>query len=272
MKITCNGDNITVEIGGMTFSFPPDWQEDIVKAGVQREKADAWEARCAELEQELRDAQETSNGLAEIIVARDSELRTFNKTVQKLEQELREVQGKLDESVKCEARMGLENSKLRSQIEELQDRIHEMDWTIAKYDDENRELKKRNDRLWIQNRNMGERQESASVPFSLNDWARRIHENAVAHGWWETGDRPLPEILMLCVTELAEAMEEYRNGKPLIYDGEDGKPEGIAVEMIDCIIRILDWMGHNNVDVDNEVDTKVTFNEGRPYRHGGKKA
>lgn len=36
----------------------------------------------------------------------------------------------------------------------------------------------------------------------LNELAAAVHENAVAHGWWEQ-ERELPEILMLCVSELA---------------------------------------------------------------------
>jgi hypothetical protein len=48
----------------------------------------------------------------------------------------------------------------------------------------------------------------------LNELAAAVHENAVAHGWWEQ-ERELPEILMLCVSELAEALEEYRSGRRL---------------------------------------------------------
>lgn len=50
----------------------------------------------------------------------------------------------------------------------------------------------------------------------LNELAAVVHENAVAHGWWEQ-ERELPEILMLCVSELAEALEEYRSGRPVLY-------------------------------------------------------
>lgn len=123
----------------------------------------------------------------------------------------------------------------------------------------------------------------------LNDLAREIHENAVAHGWWEEA-RGLPEILMLCVSELAEALEEYRDGKPLFYHDCPGlplcaedeaapacdacpptKPEGVAVELADCVIRILDYCGHAGIDIEKAIRVKHEYNKGRPYRHGGKK-
>ena len=47
-------------------------------------------------------------------------------------------------------------------------------------------------------------------------------------------------------------------------------PEGVAVEMADCIIRILDWAGHNDVDMDAIIREKHEYNKSRPYRHGDK--
>lgn len=34
----------------------------------------------------------------------------------------------------------------------------------------------------------------------LNEFAREVHENAVAHGWWEE-DRSFGEIIALCHSE-----------------------------------------------------------------------
>ena len=133
----------------------------------------------------------------------------------------------------------------------------------------------------------------------LNKWAEEIHNNAVAHGW-HTGERSFGDIVALCHSELSEALEEYRAGRPLLWfaceeikDNPDicnpkdefeclnygketdckyrsKKPEGIAVEMIDCVIRILDWCAKEGVDVDNLLQMKHEYNRTRPYRHGGK--
>ena len=122
---------------------------------------------------------------------------------------------------------------------------------------------------------------------SINEWAKKIHDNAVKHGWWDE-PRTFGDVIALCHSELSEALEAYRNREPLAYcettrteSGRYGvdnpkvwengdKPEGVAVEMIDCIIRILDWCRHEGVDVDAVLAAKAAYNKGRPYRHGGK--
>ena len=102
---------------------------------------------------------------------------------------------------------------------------------------------------------------------SINELTRDIHDNAVAHGWWES-ERSFGEIIALCHSELSEALEADRKGEDFCFVRASGKPDGVAVEMIDCIIRILDWCGKERIDVEELLTLKHEYNKTRPYKHG----
>ena len=102
---------------------------------------------------------------------------------------------------------------------------------------------------------------------ALNRLAAEIHDNAVAHGFWE-GERNFGEQIALMHSELSEALEEHRAGRPNEYTlSYKTKPEGVAVELADCLIRILDSMAALNVDIDGVVARKVAYNASRPFKH-----
>lgn len=96
-----------------------------------------------------------------------------------------------------------------------------------------------------------------------------IHKNAKEHGWWDE-PRTFGDVIALCHSELSEALESFRNGEPFFWIGDGGKPEGVGVELADCIIRILDYAGHVDIDMAELVRKKHEYNKTRPYRHGGK--
>lgn len=90
-----------------------------------------------------------------------------------------------------------------------------------------------------------------------------IHQLARDKGWWEE-DRKLPELLMLMVSELSEALEAYRMNVPY------GQKGCVAEELADCVIRIFDTCAALGIDIAYEVNKKHHTNMERPHRHGGK--
>lgn len=96
--------------------------------------------------------------------------------------------------------------------------------------------------------------------YDLTSHAERAHQNARDHGFYDN-PRDFEEMMALADSELIEAMEEHRVGSPLEYglhatdcpnriDPEVAaapfaepcgcKPEGIATELADFVIRCLD--------------------------------
>lgn len=103
---------------------------------------------------------------------------------------------------------------------------------------------------------------------SLNEIAAEVHRNAVEHGWWDP-EPSFEAVIALCHSELSEALEAKRNREELVWI-DDGKPEGIATEMIDCVIRIFDALAAWDVDIEQALEIKHLYNTTRPYRHGDK--
>jgi len=105
---------------------------------------------------------------------------------------------------------------------------------------------------------------------TLNQLRDACYSTAYKKGWHDK-PRTLGDFLMLMVSELAEALEEYRNGKDIdeVYL-VDGKPEGVPVEIADVLIRIFDFCGYHDIDIEQVTLDKMEYNGMRPYRHGGK--
>lgn len=74
--------------------------------------------------------------------------------------------------------------------------------------------------------------------------------------------------IMLAVGELVEAHEELRSGKPDVYLGPDGKPEGVTVELADAVIRIADFVGETDRDLVEAIPLKAEYNKTRSRMHG----
>lgn len=131
----------------------------------------------------------------------------------------------------------------------------------------------------------------------LNEEKKEIHEMAKSKGWWDN-ERGKGELYALFHSEISEAVEEER--KPAFpdlkdramyhfdtsYDVNEGdqdgivkkavpgvkwdaetntcitKPEGTAVEIVDMVIRVLDYMGSRDIELIEDMDMEkhwITF-------------
>lgn len=96
----------------------------------------------------------------------------------------------------------------------------------------------------------------------LQDFAFQVNEE---NGWHKTERYPA-EYAALFHSELSEALEELRKGKEPneIYFSREpsielavidlstpAKPEGVPVELADCCIRIFDFLGEKQINIDS---------------------
>lgn len=95
----------------------------------------------------------------------------------------------------------------------------------------------------------------------LNDLAKRCHESNAK--WWRDPETHAPivrnrgEMLMLIVTELAEAFEGERKN---LMDDKLPHRRMPEVEMADAVIRILDYSHGLGYDIGGAFVEKMAFN------------
>jgi len=123
----------------------------------------------------------------------------------------------------------------------------------------------------------------------LTELSKEIHETMKSKGFYDK-PRCLGKSLMLCVTELAEAMQADREGSvnPEVEEFEawvtsqELKGPGWALcyeqeikdtlpqELAGAIVRILDLCAYLEIDIQKFVDLEMKYNKLRPHKHGKK--
>jgi len=116
---------------------------------------------------------------------------------------------------------------------------------------------------------------------SINELVQLCYGASFKAGWHtdintgELKERNRAEMLMLIVSEIAEAMEGERKG--LMDDKLKHRPMA-EVEMADAVIRIADYCGRWNYDLGGAIIEKMQYNANREdhkienrLKDGGKK-
>lgn len=120
--------------------------------------------------------------------------------------------------------------------------------------------------------------------FGLNGLSVEIHEIAKSKGFW---DKPAETgtLLMLCVSELGEALEADRKEKHADVNSflaermatdnytssfEHNIKDTFEDELADTVIRILDICASRSIDIDYFIRKKMEYNSTRPMMHGKK--
>lgn len=121
---------------------------------------------------------------------------------------------------------------------------------------------------------------------------KQAYEMAKNNGFWDT-ERNIPEMLMLIVSEVAEALEALRkdqradpfiaelsyNDIPDLNDEskelwkksfEDSIKSTFEDEIADVAIRLFDLCGGLGIDLEKHIEMKMKYNSMRPYKHGKK--
>lgn len=114
----------------------------------------------------------------------------------------------------------------------------------------------------------------------LNELAKDIYQANKEKGFWD-GERNVGEMLMLITSELGEAMEAHRKGKVSSWNEfyqnttdtfKDNFQKNIKDtfqdEIADAIIRLLDMAGGLGINIGNQIQFKLNYNQEREKLHG----
>jgi NTP pyrophosphatase (non-canonical NTP hydrolase) len=94
----------------------------------------------------------------------------------------------------------------------------------------------------------------------INQLVNQAFETAISKGWHDE-PRETGTLLALIHSEVSEALEADRRGNE----------EQLAEELADVCIRVFDFCGAKDIDLQAAILKKMEYNKSRPHKHGGKR-
>jgi len=120
------------------------------------------------------------------------------------------------------------------------------------------------------------------ISSDLNNAASIIHSDVKRKGFWDNS-RETGTLLMLCVSELSEALEadikgwkadlggfesDISEGEAFVSAFETYIKDSFEDEIADAVIRIFDLCGAKGIDIEKHVNLKLRYNRTRGKKHG----
>jgi NTP pyrophosphatase (non-canonical NTP hydrolase) len=106
---------------------------------------------------------------------------------------------------------------------------------------------------------------------TIKELVDQAYQGAFDKGWCEKKIE-VPEQVALICSEACEGLEAWRDNQPISWIDDHGKPQGIASEYADILIRVAHYAKILGIDLEKEIVQKLAYNKIRDYRHGGKLA
>lgn len=104
---------------------------------------------------------------------------------------------------------------------------------------------------------------------AIKDFVEEVRQDNKMKGIYDSIGDPR-EYLAHIHSEVSEVYEELRMGSALtkVYHSEDGKPEGVPIELADVVLSCFRMAGLYGIDLEAAILEKHEYDRYRPFRHG----